>query len=52
MAAGDIQVYGPFPTGDIAKIIAGLSGNGILVADDMVTHVDRGMVYYTVVKAA
>jgi len=52
MAAGDIEVYGPFPAGDTAAIDAGLTGNGILVADDITVHVSKGNVIYTVVKAA
>jgi len=51
MATGDIEVYGPFPADDTAAIDAGLTGNSIVVADTITSHVKEGMVYFVVVKA-
>ena len=51
MAAGDIEIYGPYDANDPTEIQAGLSGN-VVVADDITVHVEKGSVYYTVIKAA
>ena len=52
MTAGDVEVYGPFPADDPTAIDTGLTGNGIVVADDITVHVYNGTVIYTVIKAA
>ena len=52
IAAGDVQIFGPFPADDLTEIDAGLTVNSIVVADDITVHVLRGNVYYTVIKAA
>lgn len=52
MAAGDVEVYGPFPAQDTTAVDAGLTGNGVVVADSVTSYVERGMVYFVVIKAA
>ena len=52
MAAGDVEVYGPFPAWDNAAIVAGLEGNGVVVADSINAYVEKGNLYVLVVKAA
>lgn len=51
MAAGDIVVIGPLVAGDTAAIDTALSGQ-VVVADKITSHVHKGMVYFTIVKAA
>lgn len=52
MAAGDVEVYGPFPAWDTAAIDTGLTGNGVVVADSINTYVEKGNLYVLVIKAA
>ena len=52
MAAGDIEVFGPFPVLDATAIDAGLTGNGIVVADSITAHTYQGHVMFVVVKSA
>ena len=52
MAAGDVLVLGPFPADDTTAIDAGITGQGVVVADDITVHVENGNVYYTIIKAA
>ena len=52
MTAGDVLSLGPFPAGDTTAIDAGITGNGVVVADDITAHVYEGNVYFTIIKAA
>lgn len=52
MAAGDVEVYGPFEADDTSAIDTGLTGNGVTASDLVESHVFRGMVYFVVIKAA
>ena len=52
MAAGDVLVLGPFRADDTAEIDAGITGQGVVVADDITAHVINGNVVYTIIKAA
>lgn len=52
MTAGDVEVYGPFRADRPTEIDTGLTGNGIVVADNITAHVSRNMVSFTVIKAA
>ena len=52
MAAGDVEVYGPFQAHDTAAIDTGVTGNGVVVADDITAWTENGMVYFLVIKAA
>ena len=49
MAAGDIETYGPMPTNVVDST---LTGNGIVVADDITMTNIGHLVFVLVVKAA
>ena len=52
MAAGDVEVYGPFDATDATAIDTGLTGNGVVVADTVVSHTVGSQVVFVVIKAA
>jgi len=49
MAAGDVEVYGPF---GFSEIDAGLTGNGIVVADTVLTVRLGKQFGFVIIKAA
>lgn len=51
MAAGDVNIYGPYRIGDTSSIDTGLTGN-VVVADTLINWTDGEYVFFLVVKAA
>lgn len=52
MSAGDVLVLGPFDATDATAIDTGVTGNGVVVADDITAFTVGSKVMFLIIKAA